>query len=182
MICKPLFCVCGTYGVGKSAIANNLIARKSDLYVVLNGEITNVPFLPGNGGKLRQLWNDVCFDVISQTGRSVVYYLNSYVDAHEGLTEERLARMHFITLICEESVLRKKVYEKWGSFADKKVSGKLDGKEISWLDMALLRNRYYKTYHDEHQFPNMILIDTTDMTIDKAANQVEAYIRQQIDK
>ncbi len=74
MIYRPVFCVCGTYGVGKSAIANNLIARKSDLYIVLNGEITNVPFLPGNGGKLRQLWNDVCFDIVSQTGRSVRGY------------------------------------------------------------------------------------------------------------
>ena len=52
MICKPLFCVCGTYGVGKLAIANNLIARKSNQYIVLNGEITNTPFLPGNGGKI----------------------------------------------------------------------------------------------------------------------------------
>ncbi len=180
MIYRPVFCVCGTYGVGKSSVAGNLIARKSEHYVVLNGEITNLPFLPGNGGKLCQLWNDVCFDIASQTGRSVVYYLNSYMDGHEGLTEERLAQMHFITLICEESVLRKRVYEKWGSFADKKVPGKVNGREITWLDMALLQNRYYKTYHDEHQFPNMLLMDTTDMTVDEEANQVEAYVKKQI--
>ena len=176
MINKPLFCICGTYGVGKSAIANNLIARQSNQYIVLNGEITNTPFLPGNGGKMRQLWNDLCFDVAFQTGRSVVYYLNSYVDVHENIPEEKLAQMHFITLICEESVLRKRVSEKWGSFADSKVAGS----EMSWAEMAVLRNRYFKTYHDEHPFRNMILIDTTDLTIDEAANQVEAYIKQQI--
>lgn len=85
--------------------------------------------------------------------------------------------MHFITLICEEQVLRKRVVEKWGSFADKKV---VDS-DMTWLDKSLLRNRYYKIYHDEHQFENMFLIDTTDMTADEAANQVEAYITQQID-
>ena len=177
MICKPVFCICGTYGVGKSSIAKNLIARKSNLYVVLNGEIINAPFLPGNGGKLRQLWNDVCFDVAVQTDRSVVYYVQSYADVHEKVPAERLAQMHFITLICDESVLRKRVVEKWGSFADKKVVGS----DMTWLDRALLLNRYYKIYHDEHQFENMVLIDTTDMTIEEAANQVEEYIKQQID-
>lgn len=173
----PVFCVCGTYGVGKSTIASNLIARKSKQYIVLNGEITNIPFLPGNGGKLRQLWNDLCFDIVLQTGRSVVYYLNSYLDVHENIPEEKLAQMHFITLICEESVLRKRVYEKWGSFADNEVTGS----GMSWVEMAVLRNRYFKTYHDEHPFCNMIIIDNTDMTADEAADQVEAYITQQID-
>ena len=87
---------------------------------------------------------------------------------------------HRCTLLrssCEESVLRKRVSEKWGSLADNEVMGS----GMSWVEMAVLRNRYFKTYHDEHPFRNMIIIDTTDMTIEEAANQVEAYIKQQID-
>ena len=51
---------------------------------------------------------------------------------------------------------------------------------MTWLDKSLLRNRYYKIHHDEHQFENMVLIATTDMTIEEAADQVEEYIKQQI--
>lgn len=149
----------------------------------MNGDVTNVPFFPGNGGKLRQLWNDVCFDVMEQTGRSVVYYLEGYADAHRAIPEERLKRMHFITLTCEESVLWKRVCEKWGDSANKIVPGtdKTWPGGKTWGDMAVLRNQYFKIYHDEHEFPNMVLIDTTDRTVDEAANQVEAYIQRQMD-
>lgn len=173
---KPLFCICGTFGVGKSTIANILKSRSSDKYIVLNGAMTGTPSFPDNRGTVHQLWNELCFDITFQTGRSVVYYIDSYVDIHENIPEEKLRQMHFITLICEEPVLRKRVSEKWGSFVDNKVVGS----EISWGEMAVLRNRYFKTYHDEHMFRNMILIDTTNMTIDEAANQVETYIMQQM--
>lgn len=180
MNCKPVFCICGAGGVGISSVAADLIARKSALYVVLNGILTDAPCFPENLREVRRYWNDVCFDIVSQTERSVVYYIYGYADMHRKVPKERLEKMHFITLICEESVLRKRAYEEYGERANKVLPYKVDGKEITQTEMMLLRNRYFKIYHDEHEFQNMILIDTTDMTVSEIADRIEAYIKEQI--
>ena len=64
--------------------------------------------------------------------------------------------------------------------ADTVLPGKTEGREITRLDMALLRNRYFKTYHEEHAFENMLLLDTTRLTADETAERLDTYIKEQI--
>lgn len=77
-------------------------------------------------------------------------------------------------MVCDEPVLRSRVYEKWGDFADKRVTGG----DMTWLDMSITRNDYLKKYYDEHQFVKMFLIDTTEMTKEQVAIAVDDYIEK----
>ena len=172
----PLFYLCGTEGVGKSSIAKELIARNNDTYVVLSGEISNEPASPEQIGAVKRMWNDICFDFSKQSGRSVILYNDSYI-TDTGLTEEQLDDTHFITLFCEESVLRQRFCKKWGDDANKKV-----GSNMTLLDLAIIRNKYYKEYYEEQNYKNMVLIDTTNMTVSEVAKQVFAYVQKQINE
>lgn len=172
MKAKPLFYLCGAYITPE--LAKEMISRGCDKYMVIDSKITITPAIPEYLGTLRKLWVDMCFDISAQTNRSVLFYGDSYADIYSGSSEEQLSDMHFITLICDEDVLRQRLKAKWGDFANKKVANG------TWLDMAVTRNKYFKIYHDEHQFKNTFLIDITNMSVEEAADKVEEYINNQI--
>ncbi len=99
-----------------------------------------------------------------------------YADVHGKLDTEKLNAMHFITLVCDERIHRVRVYKKWGDFADKVVQGS----NFSRLDLALTQNTYFIRYHNDHQFANMVLIDTSNLTAKETADRIHAYMMEQI--
>lgn len=169
---KPIFYICGADGVGKSSLAEQLKVRNK--YIILDSIIANVPTFPDKIGIVRKMFVDMCFDIALQTKGPVVFYGNSYADSYQSISKEMLDMIHFITLVCDEPLLQSRVYEKWGDFADKRVAGG----DMTWLEMSILRNGYFKKYYDEHQFANMFLIDTTKMTKEQVAIVVDDYIEK----
>ena len=169
---KPIFYICGSDGVGKSSLAEKLKLRNK--YIILDSIITNVPTFPDKIGNIRKMFVDICFDITLQTKRPVVFYGNSYADSYQSISKEKLDMIYFITLVCDEPVLRSRVYETWGGAADKRVAGA----DMTWLGMSITRNDYFRKYYDEHQFANMFLIDTTKMTKEQVAIVVDDYIEK----
>ena len=157
---KPIFYICGSDGVGKSSLAEKLKLRNK--YIILDSIITNVPTFPDKIGNIRKMFVDICFDITLQTKRPVVFYGNSYADSYQSISKEKLDMIYFITLVCDEPVLRSRV----------------SGADMTWLGMSITRNDYFRKYYDEHQFANMFLIDTTKMTKEQVAIVVDDYIEK----
>ena len=60
---KQLFIVSGAMGGGKSTIAKILMARKSDTYIILKGDLCNVMAFPEVISECRKKWVDMCLDI-----------------------------------------------------------------------------------------------------------------------
>ena len=69
----PVIVVCGAMGVGKSTIAKILIARKSDQYIILKGDLCNVMTFPEVISECRRTWVDVCLDI---PGKDLLFFIN----------------------------------------------------------------------------------------------------------
>lgn len=119
---KQLFIVSGAMGVGKSTIAKILMARKSDTYIILKGDLCNVMAFPEVISECRKTWVDICLDISDQTSRAVVFYVDAYPDCFCGIDEEIHKRMHFVSLVCDEEELKRRIEGKYREASHQRIS------------------------------------------------------------
>ena len=142
---KQLFIVSGAMGVGKSTIAKILMARKSDTYIILKGDLCNVMAFPEVISECRKTWVDICLDISDQTSRAVVFYVDAYPDCFCGIDEEIHKRMHFVSLVCDEEELKRRIEEKYREASHQRISN-ID-KSVFWAHkISVSRDGAYR--HD----------------------------------
>ena len=168
----PLFVVLGATCTGKSSAMEILRKRGSDRYVVMNGELCNVPAFPEVISECRQSWIEVCFDVMHQTGRSVVFYTDLYPDCFDEIEKDKHDRMRFAAFVCKEDVLRKRLESKFGDQANELIGA--DGTQ-TYMDLALTRNRIYEG-NTSYSLPDIKRFDTTSFSPEQTADYIEQWI------
>ena len=173
----PLIVVCGAMGVGKSTIANILINRKSDRYIILKGDLCNVMTFPEVLSECRKTWVDICFDISGQTNRAVVFYTDLYPDCFCGIEEKKQKRIHFASIVCDEDELKRRIKSKCGEVSHQRIPNI----DKIWLEQSLIRNRVYSG-HTEYQYPEMECIDTTHLNAEQSANLLDQWITQMLTK
>lgn len=167
----PVFVVCGALGVGKSTISQILIARKSDKYIILKGDLCNFMAFPEVLSDCRKAWVDVCFDVANQTNRAVVFYADLYPDAFCAIDKEKYKHMYFASLVCDDEELKKRIESRHGEASNQKMPG-TDG---TWCDMSLLRNQVYSG-RTKYQYPEMDRLETTGLSAEQSADLLDQWI------
>ena len=173
----PIIVVSGAMGVGKSTIANILIARKSDRYVILKGDLCNFFAFPEVLSECRKVWVDVCLDIASQTNRAVVFYTDLDPDCFCGIEETKRKHMHFVAIVCDEEELKTRVESKCGEASHQRIRNI----DKTWLEMSLLRNRVYSG-QTKYQYPEMERIDTTHLNAEQSADLLDQWMTRILTK
>ena len=173
---QPILVVTGAPCVGKSTLADALLARGNEKYVILNGELCNVFAWPGELSRCRKDWVKLCVSLSGQIDRAVVFYLDSMPDLFDGIDEQIRSRMSFAALVCDEVVLLHRAKEKLGDAAQKKIFA--DG--TTNLEYIAVRNRAYRGEIDGCAYPEMERLDTTGQTVAESADLLERWILDRI--
>lgn len=173
----PLFIVSGAMGVGKSTIAKILMARKSDTYIILKGDLCNVMAFPEVISECRKTWVDICLDISDQTSRAVVFYVDAYPDCFCGIDEEIHKRMHFVSLVCDEEELKRRIEGKYREASHQRISNI----NKTWLEQSLIRNQVYSG-RTKYQYPEMERIDTTDLNAEQSADLLDQWMTRILTK
>lgn len=174
---KQLFIVSGAMGVGKSTIAKILMARKSDTYIILKGDLCNVMAFPEVISECRKTWVDICLDISDQTSRAVVFYVDAYPDCFCGIDEEIHKRMHFVSLVCDEEELKRRIEGKYREASHQRISNI----DKTWLEQSLIRNQVYSG-RTKYQYPEMERIDTTDLNAEQSADLLDQWMTRILTK
>lgn len=174
---KQLFIVSGAMGVGKSTIAKILMARKSDTYIILKGDLCNVMAFPEVISECRKTWVDICLDISDQTSRAVVFYVDAYPDCFCGIDEEIRKRMHFVSLVCDEEELKRRIEGKYREASHQRISNI----DKTWLEQSLIRNQVYFG-RTKYQYPEMERIDTTDLNAEQSADLLDQWMTRILTK
>lgn len=174
---KQLFIVSGAMGVGKSTIAKILMARKSDTYIILKGDLCNVMAFPEVISECRKTWVDICLDISDQTSRAVVFYVDAYPDCFCGIDEEIRKRMHFVSLVCDEEELKRRIEGKYREASHQRISNI----DKTWLEQSLIRNQVYSG-RTKYQYPEMERIDTTDLNAEQSADLLDQWMTRILTK
>lgn len=167
----PLFIITGASGVGKTTISEQLFQKEKD-YIVMESDLLwddsfNVP--ENNYREFRELWLRMCKN-ISQIGNPVVLCGCAVPEQFEGCLERRyFSEIHYITIVCDEDILYKRLTEYRGYEDQEYVKG-----SISF-------NAWLKGNVDKTQ-PSMQLLDNSHLTVDEAAKIVEEWIYKHINK
>lgn len=174
---KQLFIVSGAMGVGKSTIAKILMARKSDTYIILKGDLCNVMAFPEVISECRKTWVDICLDISDQTSRAVVFYVDAYPECFCGIDEEIHKRMHFVSLVCDEEELKRRIEGKYREASHQRISNI----DKTWLEQSLIRNQVYSG-RTKYQYPEMERIDTTDLNAEQSADLLDQWMTRILTK
>lgn len=165
----PLFIITGASGVGKSAASAQLFQKEKD-YIVMESDILwndsfNVP--ENNYRKYRELWLRMCKN-ISQVGKPVVLCGCGVPEQFENCLERRyFSDIHYITIVCDEDVLYKRLTEYRGY------------KDQEYVKVSMDFNAWLKENANKTQ-PKMKVVDNSRLTIEETAEIVERWIYKHI--
>lgn len=172
----PLLIVSGASGTGKSTICNYLTGRYRDV-VLLDSDILwrsefNRP--EGNHREFFETWLRMCKN-ISQSGRPVVLHGAGMgvPDNLEDCIESRyFSAIHYLALICSDDILSERLLRrpKWRGTG-----------EPENIEKQKRFNQWFMNYNMDHFQPPITLLDTSDVSFEETASQVEAWIRKKID-
>jgi broad-specificity NMP kinase len=162
---NQLFIVTGASGVGKSS-ACEVLLQKETRYIVMESDLLWSSYYdkPENDyHEYRELWLNVCAN-ISQIGMPVVLCGCATPDQFEKCK----GRDYFTEIICIAVVTDKSELEK----------RMREGRNITdenWIEGSCNFNRWLME-HAEKTTPNMILVDSTNKSIELVATEIDAVI------
>jgi hypothetical protein len=174
----PLLIVSGASGAGKSAVCRALLGRMDERAyrvraVLLEGDIlwrSEFAKEDDNYRAFFETWLRLCAN-ISQSGRPVVLF-NAGMGVPENVepcVERRyFSTVHYLALVCDEETLADRLRQRpqW------RGSG-----EQAYIEEHVQFNRWFKE-NAHTTTPRIDLLDTTNVSVGKTAEQVAAWIRE----
>lgn len=163
---NKLFIITGASGIGKSSISEGLFKKESN-YIVLESDLLwsaayNTP--EDNYKAYRELWMSVCGN-ISQIGMPVVLCGCGTPEQFEGCTARKyFTEIIYIAIVAENNELTKRLKSGRNITDENWIKGSVQFNE--WL-----KNNSTKTT------PNIILVDTTFMSLDETTIKIDKIIR-----
>ena len=161
---RPLFCLVGPSGTGKSTLARVLLPQLSDRFVVLEQDLLWIPALrdPTDEHRLfRSTWLRLAA-MIGRSGRPVLLCGTVVPPELEPLPERALfSAVHYLALTCRPDVLadRLRARPAWREWDEPRIAEMLDYAE--WLTAGATTLN-----------PPVALLDTTDRTVEATAQDV----------
>lgn len=165
---RPLFCLAGPSGTGKSTLARVLLPRLSGRFVVLEQDVLWLPELAdpaGNHRLFRSTWLHLAA-TIGQSGRPVLLCGTVVPPELEPLPERALfSEVHYLALTCRPDVLaaRLRARPAWRGWDEARIAETLDYAQWLTATAATLR-------------PAVSLLDTTDHSVEATAQQICGWL------
>jgi len=171
----PLLIVGGASGTGKSAILKELIGNINNA-ILLETDILwqdefNKP--ENNYRKFFETWLRIAKN-ISQSGRPVVLFGAGFgvPENIEPCTERRyFSNIYYLNIYCSDDELEKRLIKRpqWRNCQDKE-----------FIDRQKEFNNWVRNYGKEKK-PEIDLIDTTDLTLEKTVENVKIWINNKLE-
>jgi len=167
---QPLFIVTGASGVGKSSACEVLFKQEKD-YIVLESDILWNPVYdgpPDDGYRAyREVWLNMCANV-SQIGKPCVL-CGCCEPRHFEVCDARkfFTVLHYAAVVCRNDILEHRMRVGRGIADDNWIHGS------QFFNQWLIENA-------EQTEPPMTLVDSSDLTPEKAAIQLDRWIRERI--
>lgn len=165
---RPLFCLVGPSGTGKSTLARVLLPRLSDRFVVLEQDVLWIPELRDPAGEhrvFRSTWLRLAA-MIGRSGRPVLLCGTVVPPELEPLPERALfSTVHYLALTCRPDVLARRLRARpaWREWDEPRIAEMLDYAEWLTTGAATLN-------------PPVTLLDTTDRPVEATAHEVCAWL------
>lgn len=165
----PLFVLTGASGVGKTATCLALAEKAKDIVVMESDILWQKEFNQPETDyrRYRETWLRVCKN-ISQAGKPVVLCGAAIPEQFESCVERRyFSDIHYLALVCEDEVLACRLRSRpaWrGSSAEEYIK-----EHVSF-------NRWLKANAPTTK-PAMLLLDTSEITVDQSVEAVEHWIQ-----
>jgi hypothetical protein len=165
---RPLFCLAGASGTGKSTVARVVLPRLADCFVVLEQDVLWLSPLrdPTDEHRLfRSTWLRLAA-MIGQSGRPVLLCGTVVPPELEPLPERALfSDVHYLALTCRSDVLAQRLRRRpaWREWDEPRIAEMLDYAEWLTASAATLR-------------PPMSLLDTTDGDVEATAQDVCSWL------
>lgn len=163
---QNLYIVTGASGIGKTRTCELLFRDEKD-YIVLNSDILwedrfNTP--EDDYRAFRERWMRLAA-AISQVGLPVVLEGSGIPEHYMRLPERELfEEIHFLALICSSTELENRMRHGRGITDE------------AWIDRSVHFNTWL-IRHAEETSPPITVVDTTELTLEDAAAQVDHWIR-----
>jgi broad-specificity NMP kinase len=160
----PLFIITGASGVGKSATSRLMFKTKSNVIVMESDILWNNAFNnPENDYReYRELWLRMCKN-ISQGGKPVVLCGCSVPDHFENCIERRyFSNIYYLAIVCDDNILKKRLEKR-------RIS------DEQYINNSISFNKWLKE-NAELTEPSMALLDTSNLTVEEAANEASTWI------
>jgi len=161
----PLFIITGASGVGKSTISE-ILFQNEEKYIVLESDILwhDIYNTPDDDYRTyRELWLNVCKN-ISQIGLPVVLCGCAVPKQFEVcLNKEHFTTIHYISLVCQDSVL------------EKQMTGGRSITDKNWINGSKDFNQWLKDNADK-TLPKMELLDITHLELEESATYIDEWI------
>jgi broad-specificity NMP kinase/DNA-directed RNA polymerase subunit RPC12/RpoP len=165
---RPLFCLAGPSGTGKSTLAALLLPRLCDRFVVLEQDMLWVPELrdPTDEHRaFRSTWLRLAA-MIGQNGRPVLLCGTVVPPELEPLPERALfSAVHYLALTCAPDLLARRLRARpaWREWDEPRIAEMLDYAEWLHASAATLD-------------PPVTLLDTTERTAEATAQEVCGWL------
>ncbi len=165
----PLFVLAGASGSGKSTVCLALTARAKDFVVIESDILWRNEFnMPENDYRdFRETWLRLCKN-ISQAGKSVLLCGAGVPKQFEQCVERRyFLDIHYLALVCDEETLISRLHSRpaWRKSTNEET-----------IKAHITYNRWLKN-NSLNTTPPIILLDTSELTIDESVSKVEKWIR-----
>ena len=168
----PLFIVGGASGTGKTAVLKELIGNIDNAVLMESDIIWQEEFNKpeGNYRKFFETWLRIAKN-ISQSGKPVAIFGSGFgvPENIEGCIERRyFSNIYYLNIFCSENELEERLKRRpqWR---------KCQGKEF--IDRQKEFNNWIKNMGKK---PGIDLLDTTELTIQKSANNIKNWINRKL--
>jgi hypothetical protein len=169
----PLLIVSGASGAGKSSVCNYLLGQFQQA-VLLDSDIlwwAEFDTPETNFRDYFETWLRMCKN-ISQSGRPVVLFGSGpgVPENLENCIERRyFSEIHYLALVCSDEVLLERLKErpKWRGTRDQAL-----------IEEQIRFNQWFMDYSSSDNQPSITLLDTTHISLEETANEVEDWIRE----
>jgi len=167
---QPLFILGGASGAGKTATCAALTGQFTEV-VVLDADILWMDYFhdPAKWPELFDLWLRMCKN-ISQSGRPVLLCgagMGVPANLQASVEHRYFSAIHYLALTCDDDALIERLQARpaWR------------GIDEQFIESQLEFNRWFKEDGPE-QDPPIILLDTTDITVEESTQQVTAWVQK----
>jgi adenylate kinase family enzyme len=165
----PLFVITGASGVGKSTLCLAVSDRTNDVVVMESDILWRSEFnQPATDYRdYRETWLRVCKN-ISQAGKPVALFGAAVPAQFEQCIERRyFSTIHYLALVCTDEALESRLRSRpqWRASSDDE-----------YINRHIAFNRWLKQNAASTE-PPMILLDTSEITVDESVERVEEWLR-----
>jgi broad-specificity NMP kinase len=169
----PLFVVCGPSGAGKSTVCERLVGTVTEV-VILDADILWRPEFNKPDDHYRdffETWLRLGKN-IGQSGRPLALFnAGALPDNIEPCIERRYyGEVYYLALVCDDEVLVERLKQRpvWRQSWDE-----------AFIAKQIEFNRWFRESSGKAE-PKIIMLDTTDTSINRTAEQVATWIREKV--